>query len=58
VLDLAAAIRAANLTQEQWAQSQGFTPGYVTKLIKQQSIVIDGVVYRPTKYRVKGNGKA
>ena len=55
MLDLAAAIRAANLTQEQWAQSQGFTPGYVTKLIKQQSIVIDGVVYRPTKYRVNTN---
>lgn len=57
MLDLAAAIRAASLTQEEWAKSQGFSPSYVTKLIKQQSIVINEVVYRPTKYKVRENGK-
>ena len=50
--NLKAAIKAANVTQAEWAQSQGITPVGASKLVKNGAIVVDTVVYRKTKYRV------
>ena len=51
-LNLKAAVKAANATHQQWAQSQGITPKAVCGLIKEGAIVVDEIVYRKTKYRV------
>ncbi len=55
IKNLKAAIKAANLTQEHWAKSQGLTSVGASKLVTGGCIVIDGVVYRPTKYKVREN---
>lgn len=55
MLNLKAAIKAANLTQYKWAQLQGITPKTVSELNKDGAIVINGEVYRKTKYRVENN---
>ena len=55
MLNLKAAIRAANQTQEKWAELQGIAPNSVSKMVQAGAIVIDEIVYRPTKYRVPNN---
>ena len=50
-------IKAANLTQAEWAQSQGITPDGSTKLVKNGAIVVNEIVYRKTKYRVETRTK-
>jgi hypothetical protein len=53
ILNLKAAIKAANANHQDWAQSQGITPKTVCELIKEGAIVVDEIVYRKTKYRVE-----
>jgi hypothetical protein len=50
---LKAAIKAANTSQQEWAQSQGITSVGASLLVKNGAIVVDTVVYRKTKYRVE-----
>ena len=57
MLNLKAAIRAANLTQEQWALTQGIAPNAASKMSTGGAIVINEIVYRPTKYRVPARSK-
>ncbi len=53
ILDLEAAIRAVNHNAKSWSQEQGCHVDNVYKMIRGGCIVIDGVVYRPTKYKVR-----
>jgi len=57
IINLKAAIKAANANHQQWAQSQGITPKTVSELIKDGAIVVGTVVYRETNYRVEPRTK-
>ena len=56
MIDLKAAIRAANTTQEKWASTQSISHVTASRMVTRGCIVDEkGRVYSPTKYTVKPN---
>ena len=56
MIDLKAAIRAANTTQEKWASTQSISQVTASRMVARGCIVDEkGRVYSPTKYTVKPN---
>ena len=51
-MKLKQAVKLSGMTQEAWAKSQGTSPEYASRMSKAGAIVINGIVYRETKYRV------
>ena len=54
MINLKAAIKAANTTQEKWASKQGISKITASRMVTRGCIVDDdGKVYSPTRYKVE-----
>ena len=53
MINLKAAIKVANTTQEKWAATQCISEVTASRIVTRGCIVINGRVYSPTKYKVE-----